>query len=86
MEHRNASSKDVYNHLLFTLEMLISRASIINFLNNCVDMSICDFDVESGKGGMHRLYTIKLNNENKLVDYMFNTIQDKWADEVKARV
>lgn len=34
----------------------ISRASIINFLNDCVDNDILDFEEQTGKGGYHRVY------------------------------
>ena len=34
----------------------ISRASIINFLNKCVDYKLIGYDERTGKGGYHRLY------------------------------
>ena len=34
----------------------ISRASIINFLNKCVDEKLLDYEERTGKGGYHRIY------------------------------
>ena len=34
----------------------ISRASIINFLNDCVDAKLLDYEERTGKGGYHRIY------------------------------
>ena len=34
----------------------ISRASIINFLNKCVDAKVLGYEERTGKGGYHRLY------------------------------
>jgi hypothetical protein len=39
----------------------ISRASIINFLNDMVDEGVLDYDERSGKGGYHRVYRPKLD-------------------------
>lgn len=41
----------------------ISRASIINFLNAMVDEGVLDYEEESGKGGYHRVYTPKLDED-----------------------
>lgn len=38
----------------------ISRASIIFFLNRLVDHDILDYDMETGKGGYHRVYSPKM--------------------------
>ena len=39
----------------------ISRASIINFLNDMVDEGVLDYEEKSGKGGYHRVYRPKLD-------------------------
>jgi predicted transcriptional regulator len=41
----------------------ISRASIINFLNAMVDEAVLGYEEETGKGGYHRVYRPKLNEE-----------------------
>lgn len=41
----------------------ISRASIINFLNDMVDEGILDYFEKTGKGGYHRVYTTKLDEK-----------------------
>ncbi len=47
----------------------ISRASIINFLNAMVDEAILDYEEESGKGGYHRVYKPKID-ENEFKRYL----------------
>ena len=39
----------------------ISRASIINFLNDMVDEGFLDYVEESGKGGYHRVYSPRMD-------------------------
>lgn len=61
-----ASSRDVYLHVVRTMPTkeaqggekrpAISRASIINFLNDMVDEGVLDFHEVTGKGGHRRIY------------------------------
>ncbi len=51
----------------------ISRASIINFLNRLVDEGVLDFDERTGKGGYHRVYRPRLN-ENEFKKYLAETV------------
>jgi predicted transcriptional regulator len=51
----------------------ISRASIINFLNSLVDEGVLDFDERTGKGGYHRVYRPRLN-ENEFKKYLAETV------------
>lgn len=41
----------------------VSRASVINFLNDLVDQGLLDYTVESGRGGFHRIYEMILTRE-----------------------
>jgi predicted transcriptional regulator len=51
------SSREVWMHV--NSKISISRASIINSLNRMVKRGILDYKEESGKGGMHGLYSTK---------------------------
>ena len=51
----------------------ISRASIINFLNDMVDEGVLDYQEESGKGGYHRVYKPKMD-ESELKRYIAETV------------
>ena len=51
----------------------ISRASIINFLNSLVDEGVLDFDERTGKGGYHRVYRPRLD-ENEFKKYLAETV------------
>ena len=54
-----ATSRQVYNHVNGALDggKKISRASIINFLNNMCDEGIFNYTEETCKGGTRRKYT-----------------------------
>lgn len=51
----------------------ISRASIIFFLNRLVDHDIVDYDMDTGKGGYHRVYSpaMKWSELEDLIIYRF---------------
>ena len=50
-------SRAVFNSVNMTIHpATISRASIINFLNQCVDAKVLGYEERTGKGGYHRLY------------------------------
>jgi len=51
----------------------ISRASIINFLNSLVDEGVLDFEERTGKGGYHRVYRPRLD-ENEFKKYLAETV------------
>ena len=51
----------------------ISRASIIFFLNNLVDQGVLNFEQESGKGGMHRIYRPAMDEDEYKI-YVVKTI------------
>ena len=64
----------------------ISRASIINFLNSLVDEGVLDFDERTGKGGYHRVYRPKLDeNEFKkfLAEMVISSLMKDFPKETK---
>ena len=60
----------------------VSRASVINFLNQMVDEELMTFELESGKGGYHRLYTLKpeLETQDKFKTYIHTLFYDALND------
>jgi hypothetical protein len=70
-----ANSRKVWQHVNGNLDGggSISRASIINFLNDMVDEGVLDYHEESGKGGYHRVYKPKMN-ESELKRYIAETV------------
>jgi len=52
----------------------ISRASIINFLNDVAEYGILDYREESGKGGIRRYYWHSYDR-NGFVKYLKNMVQ-----------
>jgi len=67
-------SREVWSQVNQNLDgKTISRASIINFLNNMVDESVLDFDERTGKGGYHRVYRPRLN-EYEFKKYLAETV------------
>jgi Fe2+ or Zn2+ uptake regulation protein len=55
------SSRQVWEQVNQQLEGTISRASVINFLNDSVENGLLDFVEITGKGGYRRLYSSKLS-------------------------
>ncbi len=67
-------SREVWNHVNENLNpRTISRASIINYLNAMVDEGVLDFDERTGKGGYHRVYRPRLD-ENEFKKYLAETV------------
>ena len=65
-EEEGVISREVWQHVNEALigVRTISRASIINFLNDMVDEGVLDYRRESGKGGYHRVYTPKMDERS----------------------
>ena len=58
---KGSGSGDVFKHVLFKLEQVgesISRASVIFFLNRLVADGLATFVMRTGKGGVHRVYSM----------------------------
>ena len=70
-----AISREVWQHVNGRLDGggSISRASIINFLNDMVDEGVLGYEERTGKGGYHRVYKPKMN-ESELKKYIAKTI------------
>ncbi len=67
-------SREVWSQVNQNLDgKTISRASIINFLNSLVDEGVLDFDERTGKGGYHRVYRPRLD-ENEFKKYLAETV------------
>lgn len=62
---KGVTSREVYMNVNKVLENVktISRASIINFLNDMCDEGILTYEEETCKGGMRRKYFPKLDEE-----------------------
>jgi len=54
-----ANSREVWTNVNHHLKGSISRASIINYLNAMVDEGLIIYTETTGKGGHHRVYTIR---------------------------
>lgn len=56
----------------------VSRASVINFLNQMVDEKLMTFDFGTGKGGAHRIYRFKpgLTNREDFKQYLHALFYD----------
>jgi len=54
-----ANSRAVWLNVNESLRGSISRASIINYLNDMVDEGLLTYTETTGKGGYQRVYTIK---------------------------
>ena len=69
------NSGRAHRYLLDTPEKM-SRASVINSLNDMVDEGILEYEEKSGKGGYHRIYYPKMDREEFAV-YITELIKEK---------
>ena len=58
---KGQTSRQTYEYVNGRIDGSISRASIINFLKVMADEGILDYEEHLGRGGMHRVYTPRLN-------------------------
>ena len=61
IQPEGANSRAVWLNVNESLEGSISRASIINYLNDMVDEELLTYTEKTGKGGHHRVYRIAFN-------------------------
>jgi len=73
-----ANSKTVWDTVTETTR--ISRASIINFLNEMVDEEILTYTETTGKGGHYRIYKLELS-ETELKATIANRLIQKLLNE-----
>ena len=62
----------------------VSRASVINFLNECVDEGYLGFDQTPGKGGYHRVYKAEMDTDG-FWRYVSQEVNTKLAPYVKGQ-
>ncbi len=70
---KGQTSREVYEYANGKIDESISRASIINFLKAMADEGVLNYTMRSGKGGMHRVYTLRLN-ESEFKTYVAHTM------------
>lgn len=58
------NSRQVWNLTNMEMTDTISRASIINFLNDSVELGFLEYREESGKGGYRRVYWHKYDRDS----------------------
>ena len=63
IQPEGAISRAVWLNVNERLEGSISRASIINYLNDMVDEELLTYTEKTGKGGHHRVYRITFNEQ-----------------------
>ncbi len=80
-----ATSRQVYNHVNGALDGgKISRASIINFLNQMCDEGIFNYTEETCKGGTRRKYTPAMNEDafkKYIVRSVFDSLMKDFPDQ-----
>jgi len=53
-------------HKVVNEKTTISRPSVFNFLNYCVDEGLMTYDMTPGRGGSHRIYTLTITEKDLL--------------------
>ena len=73
------------NKVLGKEERSISRASIINFLNDMVEKGVLTYREKSGKGGYHRVYFPAFDEgglRRHLAETVISKLLSMWPEEV----
>jgi predicted transcriptional regulator len=69
---KGLSSRQIWE--IINEEVSISRASIINFLQDMAEYEILDYNKVNGKGGKLRIYWHRFSR-NSLSDYLMEMVQ-----------
>ena len=70
------SSRDVWQKVNERMTTMISRASVINFLNAMVEDGVLDYVETTGKGGYRRIYTAS-KTEQKFWVWLIQVVNEK---------
>ena len=74
------------NKLLRDEGRSISRASIINFLNDMVEKGVLNYRERTGKGGYHRVYFPAFDEEGfkrHVAKTVISKLSDMWPDATR---
>ena len=80
-ERTSISSGQAYRFLQQTSEsdLMVSRASVIVFLNKMVEEGVLEYEEKTGKGGIHRVYFPKMNRD-QFAQHVIEAITRKLAE------
>jgi len=75
------NSGDIHKHLLYISEIMISRASVINFLERMEmgNLNILTYTIHTGKGGHHKKYSMleSFTTEQDIINHVERLIMNK---------
>lgn len=80
-ERTGTSSGQAYRFLQQTgdSDLMLSRASVIIFLNKMVEEGVLEYEEKTGKGGRHRVYYPKMSSE-QFAQHVVETITKKLTE------
>ena len=84
-----AISREIWLHvnkILLEKGRSVSRASIINFANEMVDMGVLNYTEKPGKGGYHRVYSPAFDEEGfkrHVAKAVISKLSDMWPDATR---
>jgi len=82
---KGANSREV--HRAVSGKTVISRTSIIIFLNRCVDDGLMSFTEATGKGGHHRVYKLPVTGrglKDQLAGQVIRFLKLEFPDETRS--
>lgn len=87
--HEERKSGEIH-HELKRREVKTSRASVINFLNSLVDEGLVAFREATGKGGYHRIYSLKARSwpefNNTIIDMILFKLWEIFPDNERIKL
>ena len=82
---RSVNSRNSWKYVNEQLDPdTVSRASVINFLNECVDEGYLQYEETTGKGGYHRVYNAAMDLDG-FWRYVYQEVNDKLAPFMKGQ-
>ena len=86
IQPNGANSRTVWTSVNNSFNGSISRASIINFLNNMVDEGLLDYEDATGKGGHHRVYSMRFTEQEfktQIVAQIISRLLEEYPQETR---
>ena len=81
-----SNSREVWSYVNEKMEGSISRASVINFLNEMVDEGLLNYTTSTGKGGVRRIYSHRFDENafaQELVTRTLSKLVESFPDETR---
>ena len=84
-----ANSREVWSHIQETMPEPMSRASVINFLQDMAEKGVLNQELKTGKGGHHGIYYHKYSEsefKQYLAEHIISKLLQEFPDEARKAI